>query len=497
MKYLLAIALGPVQDFIAAARSTSDLSAGSALLVDIARAAAEAVALHGVLIFPATDASGKVTDGANKILAELRDGVLPGTVAAQAKAAANAVLESAWQKAKEAARRDRYALNEALGDAQAARFLEFYAAWVPYADAASYPLARKQADALLAARKNTRDFGLPPEGVAPRTIKAKSPLDPAWECVLTAMPERDAAGDDPGSLRLRGTEFLDAISLIKRAKGRDENRKVPSTRDLVRWNVKKASVVGDWEKESELPEDFGYFAILQADGDSMGKLLDGMKTPDEHRDFSRKLSTFAAKAKEIVRGHDGYPVYAGGDDVLAFLPVRTAVKCARDLAKTFEDSIKGATLSAGVAIVHYRQPLSLSRKAAVEAEKAAKKTDGKNALCLALHTRGGQPLEVTRHWDEWKDFDTIKEAFENGTLTRGVAYELRELAREFKQVSLSDECVLDLLSREAKRIWERKKEEAKGPRPPLPDGCADNPAVLDQFAGLLIAARFLAHKEIE
>ncbi len=51
--HLLVIALGPVQDFISAARRTRDLWFGSYLLSEISKAAARAVRkAGGELIFP-------------------------------------------------------------------------------------------------------------------------------------------------------------------------------------------------------------------------------------------------------------------------------------------------------------------------------------------------------------------------------------------------------------------------------------------------------------
>ena len=43
MPYILTIAIGPVQDFIAAARKTRDLWCGSEMLSDISRAVAQAI----------------------------------------------------------------------------------------------------------------------------------------------------------------------------------------------------------------------------------------------------------------------------------------------------------------------------------------------------------------------------------------------------------------------------------------------------------------------
>ena len=53
MKYLVSVALGPVQDFIAAARKTRDLYAGSWVLSEISKAAAlKLLDKQAEMIFP-------------------------------------------------------------------------------------------------------------------------------------------------------------------------------------------------------------------------------------------------------------------------------------------------------------------------------------------------------------------------------------------------------------------------------------------------------------
>ena len=76
-----------------------------------------------------------------------------------------------------------------------------------------------------------------------------------------------------------------------------------------------------------------YLAILVADGDKMGAAIAALCSPEEHRDFSRDLAGFADEARKIVNDHNGVLVYAGGDDVLAFLPVDKCLDCARELAR--------------------------------------------------------------------------------------------------------------------------------------------------------------------
>src|SRR5260370_31178669 len=66
MKYLTAIAIGPVQDFIAAARRCRDLWYGSQLLSELSKAAARSLQEHGAtLIFPAPKAKEEPAENSN------------------------------------------------------------------------------------------------------------------------------------------------------------------------------------------------------------------------------------------------------------------------------------------------------------------------------------------------------------------------------------------------------------------------------------------------
>lgn len=72
-----------------------------------------------------------------------------------------------------------------------------------------------------------------------------------------------------------------------------------------------------------------YYALLLADGDGMGKAIDNQTSPKEHRQLSQQLAMFAQSAKAIIETtHKGSLVYAGGDDVLAFVPLHTVLACA-------------------------------------------------------------------------------------------------------------------------------------------------------------------------
>ena len=128
----------------------------------------------------------------------------------------------------------------------------------------------------------------------------------------------------------------------------------------------------------------------------MGAALSAMKTADEHRKFSRSLSSFALKAREVIRDNHGICVYTGGDDVMAFIPIGNALGCARSLYDLFKERMKDydVSLSVGVAVAHAMENLSLLFDFGREAESIAKKginnkavKDGNDRNGLAITVR--------------------------------------------------------------------------------------------------------------
>src|SRR4051794_31631303 len=109
MPQILVIALGPIQDFIAAARRCRDLWFGSWLLSELSKAAALAVAnVEGAeLVFPsplADLALGSETSVANKIVLRIPDGISAADVAERGRAAMQerlrAIRDRAFQQIK-------------------------------------------------------------------------------------------------------------------------------------------------------------------------------------------------------------------------------------------------------------------------------------------------------------------------------------------------------------------------------------------------------------
>lgn len=402
MIYLLALSIGPVQEFIKAARRTRDLWFGSYLISEISKAAARAVQERGgELIFPASDSEQELAPDsnlnvANVILARVETDA-PQNVADAAEVAA----QGRWAEiAGTVFQSLRTQLDAELWQKQEKDVLEFFAAWVQ--DDEPYAEARQSVMRLLGARKLCRDFQ--PSRV--QEGRPKSSLDGLRESVLL-QPE-ELRGPQRRRLRLRKGEQLDIVGVVKRTalnearfpsvsriaadpwlRGIDGCQGARALATLIEecqrlggdvvHRLDTSSERGQTQfasfpfegtavfrsRHHELVEEtdlddgalaalgnavqslsrvFGepnpYVACLVADGDRIGEYLSRLDSVTAHRKFSRRLAGFAAKARQTVQEHSGVLVYSGGDDVLAFLPVDRCLDCARQLHDQFEQQLE-------------------------------------------------------------------------------------------------------------------------------------------------------------
>lgn len=200
-----------------------------------------------------------------------------------------------------------------------------------------------------------------------------------------------------------------------------------------------------------------YYGVLMLDGDALGEWLRGDRSPTVgelmhpelrdgyfrklgdarveaalqqkrpvgpalHAALSEALANFALRVvPEVVRRHHGTLIYAGGDDVLALLPTSTALDCACELRRAYSGrrDVNGgaaegyyragnreflmmgptATLSAGLAVVHYKEDLRFALAQARLAEKRAK-DGGRDALQITVCRRSGEHASALCPWDE-------------------------------------------------------------------------------------------------
>ena len=153
--------------------------------------------------------------------------------------------------------------------------------------------------------------------------------------------------------------------------------------------------------ESGVPPLASYLAVVVQDLDSMGLFLSGRAgngegrkievSPNEHGRVSRRLLRVAAEQDAALRNDTllGVPVYAGGDDLLAFTPASKALAA----AETCHDKVPPSRLphaSTAVLFFHYhasiQHAMSEARKLLDEAKD---RVPGKHALAVGYLRRAG------------------------------------------------------------------------------------------------------------
>lgn len=226
-----------------------------------------------------------------------------------------------------------------------------------------------------------------------------------------------------------------------------------------------------------------YYVALHMDGDHLGRRLREYSA-EKRRGFSKSLSRFAGTTvpdiiTEYLWGRDGLqfnqPVYAGGDDVLALLPLWmpkrpgstapfSAVGLAAAIARAFAGlkqpgDLSAPTMSAGLAVCHYKTDLREVLEASREAEKSAKNPK-RNRLCLAVHRRSGEHASALLPWDQVPLFDSLVAEFVQGASDRW-AYQLRGVVDELTTSGFADQAgrgiheesqFVDLIDAEALRL---------------------------------------------
>lgn len=486
MTYLCHVHIGPVQSFIAAGRRTQDLYVGSWLLSELARAGVDAAhQAHADLLYPTLE-NGKAPESVPNLFMFL-------TNDDDARGICEYVEQSVRARWTEIANSVKTWLTREIGggawesqfDAQVNDWLELYWVAVPY-DAAKHQEGFTAIKRAMAARKNARHFPqVEAPGIKCTVTGAASALNLNWGKLQNRV----------GEIELRSNEKLGALALIKRfaqkAHVMPEQTNFPSTDHI-------AGLVRQDESQPQGKELEGYYAILLMDGDQMGAKLSDLKTQDAHQRFSKALADFADnKVAEIIERYDGYAksdgkkgraalVYAGGDDVLALLPLRFVLACADDIRNAYtkimehDGGIPNATMSAGIAIVPTNYPLDAALELARSAEKHAKNDYGRNAVVVIEAHGTGQQREAGAQWDTERIavirvMADLQAAFTPPAwLSAKLGYDLQDLAYRLA----GEKVPAAARAAELKRVIKQRSMS-------FHDSKADARVPIDEFAGAL------------
>jgi CRISPR-associated protein Cmr2 len=220
-----------------------------------------------------------------------------------------------------------------------------------------------------------------------------------------------------------------------------------------------------------------YYAFLVCDGDHMGKALRNLNNIEDHQAFSKKLSEFATKARKIIttdKRDEGELVYAGGDDVMAYLPLHRCLDVAAKLQQLFGELMNEAlpkeaarpTLSVGIVIAHMMEPMSEVRKLAMTAEKQAKRK--RNELAIFFQKRGGgdrMRFSVSFDTEPTRNIKKILKFYYRNVMSVGIAHAIQSLHTEYSgllqnELVMSEEKLEKLLEQEVSRlVWKKRSSD--------------------------------------
>jgi len=163
-----------------------------------------------------------------------------------------------------------------------------------------------------------------------------------------------------------------------------------------------------------------YYAVITADGDRMGQQIRQIATNDplRMRELSERLYAFFTR-DEGVYGltHDrfrGELIYAGGDDVLAFVPVKTDGESFLDYVRMLRERFERHmgpenTLSFGVNIVYYKYPLRDAIQGAFALLDSVKSAQGSNRVAIEVTKHSGQKMHTVHTMSDpaYRSYETL------------------------------------------------------------------------------------------
>jgi len=181
-----------------------------------------------------------------------------------------------------------------------------------------------------------------------------------------------------------------------------------------------------------------YFAVIYADGDNIGATLKKIGSSEnkdtEIEDFSKKLLDFDSDVVKLINSYGGAPVYIGGEDIFAFVPLAsidnggkqvTIFNLINDIDKAFDGyftkeyakelNVIRPTLSFGVAIAYYKNPLNETMKMAHDLLSKAKKVPDKNAIELILEEHSGQQFRMSIQKKKEDSYNAISDLMKSLT----------------------------------------------------------------------------------
>ncbi|WP_027340248.1 type III-B CRISPR-associated protein Cas10/Cmr2 [Halonatronum saccharophilum] len=200
-----------------------------------------------------------------------------------------------------------------------------------------------------------------------------------------------------------------------------------------------------------------YIAIVQADGDNIGKVIknidklygdEDLNQMSQYEFFSKKLFDYAKDAVKIIKSYGGFPIYAGGDDLLFFAPIVGKKSNIFEMLDSISDEFnskfqveiqsdtlkKKPSLSFGLSISYYKYPLYEALNSALgllfgEAKSFKSKDKGKDAIAFKVLKHSGQYYGATvgKSSDSYDKFKKLlKKNINDNNFLSSLQYRIQE-----------------------------------------------------------------------
>ncbi len=236
-----------------------------------------------------------------------------------------------------------------------------------------------------------------------------------------------------------------------------------------------------------------YYALLLMDGDKLGKLLQNDNVTPAN--VSKALAEFTEQAPKIIEKHCcGVTIYAGGDDIMALLPINFALPAAVKLYKAFGDAFTSVrneaekaffqekdrapkpceklqtTLSGAIVFANSRLTLrSVIKKANHLLKKIAKEQNNRNSIAIKVATGGQDTLTWVSTWEDYTDREEstipdsltmLADTFAQGGFSNQFFFKLSDSLRPLLNTEngvFNYEAILNLLKLEYQKSKEQKE----------------------------------------
>lgn len=259
-----------------------------------------------------------------------------------------------------------------------------------------------------------------------------------------------------------------------------------------------------------------YYAVIMFDGDNMGKLLSGgfedrgiKITENDHKEISKLLTEFASDDLPNIlenNGSLGVIVYAGGDDLLAFVALEDLLPALGKINEGFKAKLTNynVTGSIGITIAHKSSNLQQAVNNCRKTLEYAKEILGRDSVAFSLMRRSGEHTICGSRWMDHEGTSAVirlmigfNEMLVKKELSTNFFYDLRKERNCFQDSDIK--MFLSYLKRMTERHSPKKSDELFKLTAELFNEISDqsdelrinNIHAIDQFMGLLEVSQFI------